>query len=847
VVAHHERSPCIGSKADPVASEVSRSTSRWRRWLTRAAIVLSGCLLLAVVAAAGVWLANDRRIDQVRWEQQTQRQVDRARRLAARASTFDESAALEALGHDVRNGFRLRVADHLEELPPSAADGAAMKPEPPEATRNLVPLSLEFDDEDECTFAAGGGRVEDGRLLIARTRTQLETRCPMNVERAGISEIHIRVRLREGRKVRLGWTFEKGVGNAMPLLTLPPDGRFHTYRVRAEAFTQLTHHKQSRPEDVRIRGLVLWPSDVVGDRVEVEFIRLVSRAMRFARQPVGHGSFTLADEMRTGIHVNSPRSVRFAFDAPAQSLSLRFGAAVVDARFPIDVDVVATSRGTTTTVAQVRVANADAWRDHAIDLSSLSGAPAEIRLDVTGGPSTLLLSDPVVIGRPLERRHLIIVLEDTLRADHLSSHGYARKTSPARDDFFGQGVIFLNGISQATKTRPSCPTLMTSLYATSTGVWSFHDTLDEGFVTLAEVMRARGYETGAFVQNPNAGAGANVHQGFDTYFGHEALGRAPRGLHGVELQRWLQRNVDRNVFLYLHAVDPHGPYDPDEQHREFTASASGVGPALKATQFWDPPWVGDATTRAERVARYDDEIAMLDTYFGRFVEQLDSLGMLDDALFVFVSDHGEYLGEFGRWGHHPPGNLQGIHVPMMMRMPGKLPAGERVVEPVALIDVVPTVLELLDIDAGPLMLQGDSLLSLVNGERGDFWADRIVVSEEVLGRTRTANEPWGSVFVQGHHLVNSARFGAGRLAMEGTPWLRGYEYAVDPTEQNPLLSIRLDPLLRDRMTSFVSTLQSINRDIQQRVAKGAIAYEPEDVIDYDPREVERLKALGYLQ
>ena len=125
-----------------------------------------------------------------------------------------------------------------------------------------------------------------------------------------------------------------------------------------------------------------------------------------------------------------------------------------------------------------------------------------------------------------------------------------------------KGVLFLNAFSKAAKTRPTCPSIMTSLYPTATGVWNFSEMLDDRYLTLAEIMRNQGFATASFIQNDNAGPYAGLHQGFSNLFDAETMGSRDVEMYSKKLYGWIEANRDRNFFLYLHLIDPHGVYDP---------------------------------------------------------------------------------------------------------------------------------------------------------------------------------------------------------------------------------------------------------------------------------------------
>ena len=158
-------------------------------------------------------------------------------------------------------------------------------------------------------------------------------------------------------------------------------------------------------------------------------------------------------------------------------------------------------------------------------------------------PKTLALwSNPRIRSAPKDRLNVVVILEDALRADYLSTYGYERDTSPNKTAVMAkQGVVFEHAFSQATKTRPSVPSIFTGLYPTATGVWHFSDVLSERYLTLAEIMSNQGFVTASFIQNGNAGVYAGLHQGFDVLRDTNLMGKATENVLGGSVFEWMQQ------------------------------------------------------------------------------------------------------------------------------------------------------------------------------------------------------------------------------------------------------------------------------------------------------------------
>ncbi len=337
-------------------------------------------------------------------------------------------------------------------------------------------------------------------------------------------------------------------------------------------------------------------------------------------------------------------------------------------------------------------------------------------------------------GTALEAWHaargpnLLLVSIDTLRADHLGAYGYALPTSPTIDArLAGEGVTFTDVYSQSPKTTPSHMTLFTSLYPSVHGVELWENgrpahVLNPAVHTLAEVLKNAGYATAAFTGGAQIDPVRGFDQGFDLY---TVGGQRRRAL------RWLGRHRWERFFVFYHTYDVHDPYlPPDEYIRLFDPDYRGrVLDAIHRLRaqggMSEAAWEGISRRFWESVDRndprdvrfverlYDAGIRRMDAETIRpLLDRLDQLGLARDTLVVFTSDHGEAFGEHGHFQHDDlyAGTL---HVPLVLRWPGRLPAGLTIGSRGRLIDVMPTILELLGVSAPP-SLQGRSLTPLLH-------------------------------------------------------------------------------------------------------------------------------------
>lgn len=712
-------------------------------------------------------------------------------------------------------------------------------------------FSYEFDDGLELVSAQGqmDVQVRDGLLIVEQTgKDYLRNANPIAIVADDIGEAVIRARAKKGRHLRLAWSRTPDSDDPLSLsleIPLIADREFHTYLINMRGTL-----RAGREQGREIRLLAVQPSDVEGDEVEIDFIRFLETRSRYMGKARDVLYETLASEMRQVMYMLPRQVLEFTTRVPAAEPRLSFGTAVIgsDSSVRFTVDVV--DRGQTTNLHAQTVDAPGAWHDLSYDLSQWAGRKIVVRLGVDGETGSVgLWSSPILYGRRRQPFRVVVILEDAERADHLSVYGYDKPTSPFKEELLADhGAIFLRAYSQETKTRPSVPSMMTSLLPSVTGVWNFADMLRPEFLTLSEVLRQQGFATASLTQNSNAGPAAGLNQGFDVTMDESVRGSPQVLLEGDPLWDWVGRHKDRNVFLYLHIADPHGPYDPPPPFdAPYRAIAPGEGPQ-KPDKWVDAAWV-KSPTREGRIALYDGEIRHNDEVLRRFFERLKSEGLFDDTLFVFVADHGEHFGEQGVWEHKPPGTVQVTGVPLIMVDTRRIPKPVRIHEPVQLLDVMPTILDFAEVETSGIAMQGDSLSGLIEGRDREFWSNRVIASEEAVTRDRVRTRRnrglrvYGSLVYRDWHLIASRAFWPRRGYWPESLRLKVFDVSNDPAELDPRLRFLPDVYLRYRYTSGLNRLQSISEQARTRW----IGNRQEQSQEFDPNTLEHLKALGYVQ
>jgi len=392
---------------------------------------------------------------------------------------------------------------------------------------------------------------------------------------------------------------------------------------------------------------------------------------------------------------------------------------------------------------------------------------------------------------------VILVSVDTLRADRLGCYGNHRLRTPHIDAITQGGTLFFQIDAQVPMTLPSHASLLTSTYPFANGVEENGGQLGRGAVTLATVLRSRGYQTAAFIGGYVLDRQFGLDQGFDFYDspfdvhaqpGEDALSLKRRGEDVVRAAtQWLQPHSNQPFFVFLHLYDLHLPY---------ALPGAGSGPR-----------------------GYDLELNYVDEMLGRFWQYLATQGFLDKTLIVFTSDHGESLGEHGEKTHEYFIYQSTLWVPLIIHWPAGAPTyPTRVEEPASLLDVAPTILQYLGISQ-PQQFQGRSLLELMGGKVQS--PAREVYSESLYARDHLDCSP-----------LRSLRMG--RYKCIDAPKAELYDVARDPGEQHNLFTNQkaLALSLRERLLALRSRYSSDTRTGRQVLVDSEI--------------LNRLSSLGYL-
>ncbi len=323
------------------------------------------------------------------------------------------------------------------------------------------------------------------------------------------------------------------------------------------------------------------------------------------------------------------------------------------------------------------------------------------------------------------RLNVVIVTADTLRGDMVLDNDEIM--TPNLDRLKAEALEFTRAYTPITTTLPAHASLFTSLYARDHQAYDNVSALSERVTTLPEILRDHGWRTGAHINMPWLTSDvSNLPQGIQTTR-YTHIRKADRTNPWVE--EWLGGAAERDepFFLWVHYVDNHTPYHAPHSYEDMYYQGGKKGPGARLEEVWDffPDdhresdaflrWVAGVESADYLVGNYKGSVSWVDAHVGLLMHRLRELGLWEDTVFVFTSDHGESLGEHDLWFVHAGLYQSTTHIPMIVRIPGA-PSGERVGAVVSLVDLMPTVLSALGLET-PEAARGVDLLKLV-GKRG---------------------------------------------------------------------------------------------------------------------------------
>ena len=737
-----------------------------------------------------------------------------------------------------------------------------------EQRADCLALSLSSD-----AFAVGGialeldgGPVSDWSAVLVRARTH---------ER--LSGLAVACNLAGKGAVPGPFQFIGGEEGTAPVFS---DGSEQVY--------SLPLRPRDEADELRSLGLFVGAPRPAG--LEILSIALVPRGADF---PGDHGvrSVTRDSVTRRTLFAHAPASLTWKLRVPAGG-RLDFGLSSLPGE---SVAYRVTARGAgSPEVFEETVSDARTWRQCSLDLARFAGDEVSLTFEATSerAGAVPLWGAPILSGTSHPQRpNVILYVIDGGGADLMSLYGYERPTTPFLEQLAAEGVVFERAFSNATWTQASTASFMTSLQHSVLGGLrrGVHSTpVPAAAVTMAEHMRAGGYQTAVFTANPNAGRVIGLERGVDVMRDAET---EQHSTSSTELQEWFwrfrQAYPGRPYWVHFQTTDVHEPNEsvppfagtfvPAEQRAKMEGwegrlfeSAGELFGTMSVADFYDAALARAGVDRHEfydtRRGLYDETMEHQDKELERFVERLKAAGEWPDTLLVIAADHGHPAGTFARFGRGlfepQPERWQGAlfdsystRVPLVFVWPGHIPSGRRIDQPVSMIDVLPTILELAGLPQ-PDVLQGRSLAPLLRGgelEPRPVIFDEFRVDEttgELIGNLDVVDGRWGASLeigpspagsdaLHGRHSVPAGgRWGAVHAFFPETPRLLLYDLEQDRfarsavNDQHPELVEHYQRLLLERWEA--------HRALAQRFAEAGD-------VSLAPDQLQQLQALGYIR
>ncbi len=402
-------------------------------------------------------------------------------------------------------------------------------------------------------------------------------------------------------------------------------------------------------------------------------------------------------------------------------------------------------------------------------------------------------------AKPRAPFDLVLITIDTLRADHVGCYGYKGIKTPNIDAIAAAGTRMERAYTPVPITLPSHTVIMTGTYPMKSGIHDFSgNVLNPKQPTIASILKAHGYQTGAVIASAVLDSRFGLNHGFDFYYDHFDFNRLletnldamerPGNLVADQALGWLREQGQKPFFLWMHLYDPHYPYNP---------------PSPYAEEYRTHP--------------YDGEIAFADEQVGRIVDWLKTNHLYDKTLVVITGDHGEGLGEHGEKTHGFFIYNSTLHVPLILKFPAGIAAEKLASEPVSLVDLMPTVLDTLGI-APPADVQGTSVLPILTRKARKETSP--IYAESYLPRLHFDWSELRGMQSQKYHFIEAPK-----------PEL--YDLSSDPGELHNLYAEK----------------RPLAEELQSRLQRAVSTYTPGQEMAgtqaMDSALAERLQALGY--
>jgi arylsulfatase A-like enzyme len=443
------------------------------------------------------------------------------------------------------------------------------------------------------------------------------------------------------------------------------------------------------------------------------------------------------------------------------------------------------------------------------------------------GVSGLLAMSFTGCSQKKKMPNIILITLDTTRADHLSCYGYNRRITPFLDRLAEESVLYTNAISTSSWTLPSHTSLFTGKFVSSHGVrhdpegalslvdamndkgkWQQYRTRGLSFneVTLAATLKSSGYRTASVVGGPWMKSIFGLSKGFD-YYDDENIGtlngRVASNIN-ISALNWIRTNRDSEFFLFLNYFDPHSPYNPPDDFKKLCLPADF--PEGKSSYSQEEIIIWNR-------ALYDAEILYMDYYIGQLIKFLKHEKLYDNTLIIITADHGEMIGEHGKFGHGEYLFQDEVHVPLLIKYPGSDVLPRKSEAYLQLIDIFPMIMDFL------AMKSPDGIQGRVPPE----------IDHPIIAET--------------YPLPMSSSDGSWRMLID-----KGYKLLWNSMGNHQLFYLKDDPLEKNNLASlYVERVKEMIADLDSYLNSIPVPGPASSLKNVDKDTMDALKSLGYIE
>jgi arylsulfatase A-like enzyme len=786
----------------------------------------------------------------------------------------------------------LHLEDHLEA---ATITGSELPANPPQ------PVEWRFDQPQPDWKAIpqpriGNPTLRPARLTLQRTTEALRVTLPEGSRQAdGLLHGGVYVDLPGWRReewahvvvrARTSSVTNMGIG-----LNLGPDLTRATF-ARSGGSTPIVNDGSVQTYQIRLNwGSGPWLRVGFGFRVsepgsiDLLSISVVPKGAVYAEAPHGVRSVTIGERIRRTLYTHAPGSIAYRVRVPEggrlDAALGRLGGGEDSVTFRVGVR----SGGEEETLFEERYADSEQWAQRSVDLSRYSGQNVTLTLETQAEQpgAVAFWGAPTVSGvRATDRPNIIFYVIDGGSADYMSAYGYNRRTTPNLERIAAEGALFERAYSNSSWTRPSTASFLTSLqHSVLGGLKNGANPVPEQIPTIAQHLHRVGYQTAELTSNPNAGRVSNLERGNDAF--RDAGVRPNHSISSVTLHenfwQWRTAYPAEPYWVHFQTTDVHSAHHPVapfaglfispdrrqlldawDERLQRASSAGATGP-----QSFVRAGVSSVDYYTAQRDLHDETMAHQDYRLGQLVARLKAEGEWERTLLIVAADHGVNAGaedygilmreplpsgdesDVGGWpwpkGYSAALLQSGVsHVPLVVVWPGRIAPGQRFADAVSMIDVLPTILDLVDLPM-PEVMQGQSLAPLLLGE-SDLQPRPVILDEfevdaatgELRGRIEAIDGRWGASLQ-----INDPAPGRPRPRSVGGPRpvpLLLFDLWNDPMALQSLHEQRPD--LVAEYTQLLEEQWEAHRLLARRFTPGG-------QMELTPAQLETLRSLGYIR